>query len=265
MLEFAKYVLGREKIIESSYMLDLGSLEEGMHISLLTQYTFVCFFSPFLITAGLVSYLINLIIIYLTVFIYVKITRRPVSRRVSSIGIWNHLYITVGYLGIIYNAIIIVKMNGSLFKIKPEYLRHESRRSEGCSAMESNKNDDYIFEVETIYRVQIYLLLFKVALGMLISKKVPWIEKLRLREKMTKERLRKRTAKILSKIGMEKSKRKDGKFDKSIFEDSEAKSLKYFFKKVSKIKNYDLTKEEGIFGHFENPKLKVLNIRKDLM
>ena len=96
-------MLGKEKIIETSYMINLGSLEEDFYTSILIQYSFICFFSPFFFLAGTTSYIINVLVVVLTVLAYTKVTTRPISRKIQNIGIWNQLFNIVGYLGIVYN------------------------------------------------------------------------------------------------------------------------------------------------------------------
>lgn len=244
-----KYVLGREKIITTSYMLDLGSLENDFYSSILTQFTFVCFFSQFLISAGLVSYLINLVIIYMTIRAYTEITRRPISRRVANIGIWNSLFNVVGYLGIVYNAVITVKLNGGF------------RNFLSQSLIETEIKD-----VEYVYRVQFGLLIFKFILSLIIPKLPSWIKARIDRERIIKDWVSKKLSLTLSRLSKELS---TGDGD-SIFEDDESKNLKYFFSNEDEIKKFVMPPSElmdDFKNNFMNQDLlfKVKKSRNDLL
>lgn len=223
--------MDKEKIIESSYQLDIGSLEEKMYTALITQFTFICFFSPYLIIAGLVSYVINLIVIILTITIYTEITRRPIPRRTKDIGIWNSLYNFVGYIGIIYNALIIIRNTEGVKVVQ---------RSD--SELSDSQNSTFI------YNVQSFLLLLKFLLSIIIPPLPAWIYNRMTNEKITNDKIKKNNAKMLVHIGKELGGvDKDGKLDKSLFESGETKSLKYYFKnkeKVHKFMGLDLNEQK---------------------
>lgn len=198
-------------------MIDLGALEEGFYSSLLSQFTFICFFSQFLIGAGLVSYLINLFIIYLILKIYSKVSRRPISRKVSNIGVWNDLFDIVSYLGIVYNTIIAVKYTKGLSSITGD---------------EKTKVSDVVSETEYIYRVQFGLLVFKFLFSILVPTLPEWI-KLRIsREKLTKNRNSKNLSRALSRFKKLFANYED------MFEDEDSADLKYFFKNEERIEKF---------------------------
>ena len=114
-LEYVKYVLDRESTIETSYMVDVGSFEVDFNMSILRQFTFICFFTPYIVFSGIAVYFFNTIIIMVTMKIYLHFGRRGLSRRISSIGCFNKLYTVIGYLGILMNTLIIMKMEGMGF------------------------------------------------------------------------------------------------------------------------------------------------------
>ena len=256
MIEFTKFVLGFEKIVETSYSLDLGSLENNFNESLLTQFTFIVFFSPFLIFAGAIGYVINLFVIVLTVRIYVKMSRRPISRQVKDNGIWNQLFNIVAYLAIIYNAVILSKLNDGINSVRNQELIGSSLPEDT-----QRRNSDHQ-DTEIIYGIQFGLLVVKVLAGMIVPALPATIKSRAMREKLTQERLRKKYSKILNRIGKEKGDVKGGGFDKGVFQDREGKALKHFFKNKGKVQKF-----VDIYGDKLNktPTVKIRNARKDLL
>lgn len=229
-------------------MLDLGKLEESFYSSLLIQFTFICFFTPYLLIAGLVSYVFNICIIVLVMALYTKITRRPISRRVGNIEIWNQLYNMISYLGIIFNAIVIVTTGDQLGADVLERIVPGNRSS-----------------FRTVFDAQNALLVVKFLLSIMIPKLPQWIGEMQMRERLVRERERKKNSKILTRLSKERIKKeidekkkafanaKKLKKDKikqnriqekikaqaMVLEDDDTRSLKYFFENNKKMEVFE--------------------------
>lgn len=198
-------------------MIDLGSLEVGLHKANLTQFAFNCFFTPYLIYGGTISYVLNLLGIWLTTKVYTQVTRRPISRREKDMGIWNDLYSTIGYLGFLYNAAIIVRKSTTVAKVF------------------GHGDDEKHQTVLMGYNIITVILILKFIIEKLIPKLPRWMNIKIKREKLTKERIRKRNDMILNRLG----RKKNGEIDEKLFEDKEAQSLRYFFKNKTTIEAYE--------------------------
>lgn len=225
-LEFALHILGREKIIETSMMIDLGSLEDDLQTSNLTQFAFNCFFTPYLIYAGTVSLIVNIFVIILTVKIYTEVTRRPISRREKSIGIWNDLYSIVGYLGVLYNAAVLVRKSRTV----SDFFGYDK---------DSERDKDVLMA----YNMITCLLAFKYVLARVIPKLPSWISAQIIREKLIVERIKRRNDMTLNRLG----RNENGEIDEKLFEDKESQSLRYFFdnnKQIAKFEKLKVNKSE---------------------
>ena len=158
-------------------MLDVQELEEEFHASLVIQFTFICFFSPFLASAGLISFLINLAVIVFTIKIYTQVSRRPIPRRVSDLGIWKDFYKVIGFLGVLFNSILIAKHNDGIRAITEFRFRNQPRSGSVTTS-----------DIEIIYRIQFILIIAKIFLDLLIPGLPDWIVKKRVAEARTKDR-----------------------------------------------------------------------------
>lgn len=240
-------------MIETSYMIDLASLEVGFYSSLLSQFTFICFFSQFLVGAGLVSYLINLLIIYLTIRIYTRVSRRPISRKVSSIGIWNKLFDIVSYIGIVYNTIVTVRYTTNLEAFVDLIDKEQS------------EIETAIFQTELIYRVQFALLIFKFLYSIIVPALPDWIKTRVSRENLVKNRNSKDLSTALSRF-----KKVFNKKYEEMFEDQDSADLKDFFKNEADIKEFVLPKEKDGGDRSDNservvPLFRIENAKKKLL
>lgn len=233
-------------------MLDLGSLEENLYSSLLIQFTFICFFTPYLLYAGLISYFINLLVIVLTIHVYTKITRRPISRRVTNIGIWNNLYNIISYVGIVFNAFAIS------FSWKDQDLIPESIEDQLPGGRTVS---DFVYDVQNI------LLIAKFVLSMVIPTLPVSIKKKLIREKLVKERQNKKNSKILWNLAKEKmdlQEKMGGKGrSSSILETEEERSLKYFFENHEELKDFEMTaKGDSRFSDAMRPHVTVKKMKE---
>lgn len=202
-------------------MIDLGSLENDLHISNLTQFAFNCFFTPYLIYSGTVSFIVNIFVVWLTVKIYTEVTRRPISRREKDIGIWNDLYSIVGYLGVLYNAAVLVRKSRTVSKF-----------------FGYNESTEQHKDVLMAYNMITALLAFKYILARVIPKLPGWISARLTREKLIVERIRKRNDMILNRLG----RKENGEIDEKLFEDKESQSLRFFFDNNTKIEKFEKLK-----------------------
>ena len=250
-LEFAKYILGREKIVETSYMIDLGQLEETFHSSLIIQFSFICFFSPFLLSAGLLSYIINILVIIMTVRMYSNYSQRPISRRTTNMGIWVTLYNLIGYLGLLYNTIMIVKLNDGITAFKRENWFKPNNRTFTTRVNESR------YDAEFIYRFFFSLSIFKLLLQFWITLLPTKIKKRILREKLIKNRVNKENSMMLKRAGEQQRKSLAGGSDKmkegerkkkaGLYLDKDKLAMRYFFNNKNDIMQIDTSlKSKGV-------------------
>lgn len=173
-------------------------------------------------SSGLISWAINQFVIILTVLVFTGSTIRPISRRTKDIGIWNNIFNLVGYLGIVYNSIVLV------------------RYSEGASLFFNFGTKEG--ETEAIYIVQGGILIFKFLLSISGQSLPRWIENSMVREKLEKQRSIELNSKILTRLYKEAARKSEaldenGKIDQMFFEGNEATDLKFFFKNDKKIVN----------------------------
>lgn len=227
-------------------MIDLDLSEADLYSSLLIQFTFICFFSQFLVVSGFLSYLINLLIVVLTVKIFTKVSRRSISRNDSNIEIWNRFFDTISYLGIVFNAIFAVKFTNGLTSFTGQTL----------------EESDQILDTELIYRVQFFVLVLKFVVSFLIPALPAWIEQRISREKLMVVRNRKKLTNNLSKF-----KKKFDNFEE-LFEDQDTADLKYFFKNEDKICEFLPTKkviedESKVKRYIKLPRNNLFRMTKD--
>ena len=118
-------MIGKEKLEETSIMIDIGSKEVEFYSALVIQFGFIVLFSPYFIPAGFLSYFINLGVIAFTITFYGYMTKRSIGRRCSSIGIWNKIFLYLSYAGVLYNTIVILVPGNNLIGILDSSLREK--------------------------------------------------------------------------------------------------------------------------------------------
>ena len=203
-------------------MIDLASLELDMNFNLLTQFTFVVFFSPYLTIAGMISYGINLFSIFLIILVYTRLTRRSISLRIKDMGIWNKLYSIISYSAILYNSMVIINLTAGLDNVL-------TWRTEINSNQCDEKNARLLDDNKIILAIHFALILVKLLAEDVVNRLPAWISRKITKEKLTKEKVRQDTNETLRRIGVENSQRVDGKFDRDVFKDQESRSLENFF------------------------------------
>lgn len=89
-------------------MFDLKNKEELFYQVLAIQYGWITLFLPFFPLGAFVAFISNMIILLLTAKSYESIIRRSASKHMTNIGIWKNIFIALGYLGVMYNAVTII-------------------------------------------------------------------------------------------------------------------------------------------------------------
>lgn len=204
---------------------------------------------------------------------YTKVTRRPISRRVTNIGIWNDLYDVISYLGIIFNAVVI-SISGDRFGSENfEKFMPGGRKTS-----------------DVIYTIQSGLLIVKFILSILIPGLPESIDKKLTREKLIKERERKKNSEVMARLSREKIEAKRAEFlskvkdddenldfnntqqkldaQASILEDEETKNLKYYFENDLQLMDFEqmVYQIDSKFGGKEKipkPVVKVCKVKKN--
>jgi Calcium-activated chloride channel len=123
MLDYIKYVIGVEKLEETEMMPEYNEkIETRLYIALLSQFSYICFFTPYCIQMGLWAFGINVLVMYLMLQSYGYFFKKTPSRRMRNIKIWTGLFKSVAVLGIIYNSYILYKTRKDIFESKPEFI-----------------------------------------------------------------------------------------------------------------------------------------------
>ena len=66
MLEYIKYVIGVEKLEETELMPTITEKRETrLYTALLSQFSYICFFTPYCVSMGLWAFLINIGVMFL--------------------------------------------------------------------------------------------------------------------------------------------------------------------------------------------------------
>lgn len=211
-----RYVLEREKIIETSYMLNLSSAEEGLHTALLTQFSFICFFAADFPYSGLVNFVLHVPIMLITIKMYSYVSRRTISKRSVGLGIWKNFYDTISYLGIIFNAYVLARgtQRGRLVNV----LRRLGANNEDL--------DFYVYNIQNI------LLILKFMLSILVPKMPVWVYNRVIREDQRRARNDQKKSKMFGKLIDE------AKVDSGAIDLSEDSDLKHFFDNQNTVKGF---------------------------
>ena len=202
------------------------------------------------------------------ILLYVKMSRRSISKRFSTMGVWNGLYDIVGYLGTIYNALLIARFNKSLFEIKNDFFE-KTKETTGIDmqkgqGLPKEQPETPQFQIEWMYRIHIGLLLFKFILNLIIPKVLDWIDIKQTRQKLAKRRAEKERVEMISRLGREESDKADGSFDERVFENRDTQSLKHYFRNYNPVKPLSEFNAEKILEKVEMPKMRVEKARRDL-
>ena len=249
-------------------MIDLGQLEETFHSSLIIQFSFICFFTPFLLSAGLLSYLINIIVILLTVRLYTSISQRPISRRTTNMGIWVTLYNLIGYLGLLYNTIMVVKLNDGITAFRRENWFKPVERTLTTRVNESR------YDAEFIFRFFFGLAIFKISLQFVIGLLPERIRKRKVAEQLIKDRANKETSMMLKRASEQQKKEiigkggaeEDKKATKSdLYLEKDKLAMRYFFKNKNDIMGIDTSLKSKGVKMFSDFSVKLIKSKTNLL
>lgn len=87
-------------------MIDMTSNVDGFFLALTIQFGYVNIFHGVFPLSSLFIALSNLFIIFITERMYSTITKRSLSQQVESIGIWNQIFESIGFISVLASAFI---------------------------------------------------------------------------------------------------------------------------------------------------------------
>lgn len=169
----------RTQIHETAIQKSLSSQERQFNTFVLIQFTWICLFSPIVFTTPLLSYFLNYLAIYVTITMYSDLSQRPITRTETSMKVWNDMYKIIGYAGIIYNAVYLIK----IYDLKPLRKIYETLNVKETFEAGVNNYDEW--KIYMIFWFQNILLIFKFIISLGIKTKTPWLKKRMRREKET--------------------------------------------------------------------------------
>lgn len=208
-------------IIETSYMLDLASAEEGLHTTLLTQFTFICFFVIQFPYGGFISFCINIATLFILILLYSYVARRTISERKNNLEIWITFYNVISYFGIIFNAVALVKGQNEASQVFKEWFGNES--------------------TFLIFATQNGLLLSKFLLSILVPKMPVWVYNRVVREEENKARYGHKRAEMIHNL-----KKGEGNVGNSLLSEEE-ENLRFYFENQEEVKGF-VKCDKGDFG-----------------
>lgn len=197
-------------------MLDLASAEEGLHTALLTQFSFICFFAADFPYSGLVNFVLHIPIMLITIKMYTYVSRRTISKRSHGLGIWKSFYDTISYLGIIFNAYVLVRGTQSA----------AIRRLINRTGASTTELDFYVYNFQNI------LLVVKFMLSILVPKMPVWVYNRVVREEQRRGRNSQKKNVMFGKL------LNDAKLDSGLIDQSEDSDLKHFFTNQNKVEGF---------------------------
>lgn len=116
-----KQLIFQEQIEVSQKMINFGDLLNDFYNSLALQFGYICFFGVYF-PLGLFFLLIaDICSLALTAFAYSDHIKRSRSEDMNSIGVWNKIFNSVGYLGVIYNGLIPIYPGSGLISLFGTY------------------------------------------------------------------------------------------------------------------------------------------------
>lgn len=72
------------------------------------------FFGVFFPLGMFILFIANLTMVILTAFSYSSYAKRALCKESSGIGVWKDIFITISYLGVIFNAVIMIFVSNGL-------------------------------------------------------------------------------------------------------------------------------------------------------
>lgn len=232
----------KAQISETALKKSLSSQERQFYTFILIQFTWICLFSPIVWATPLLSYFLNYFAIWVTIVMYSKLSQRPISRTETSMKVWNDMYKVIGYVGIIYNAVYLIK----IYDLKP--LRSFYNQFQ----FDHIKGGYDQWEIYVIFWLENVLLVVKFILSLGIKIKSPWLKKRLIRENEMKKTVNLLKDKALTELIDDKIDSLKGQPNVDIatnpryFIDPQSEKLRLFFKdnkRVVKIEDIVVKKE----------------------
>lgn len=149
-------------------MIDFGEVIEGYYTSLCLQFGYMVFFGIYFPFGYFELMIANIIIMALTAFAYSHHVKRSKSMRVSSIGIWKTIFKTLGYLGVIYNALVLLFPGNGMIPILG--------------------TQNQVRDVVLILMLEHFLIAFKAFIGSILEGMPLWVKRRIQKEKYLEER-----------------------------------------------------------------------------
>ena len=98
-------------------MIDFSELIPGYYTTLATQFAYLAFFAGYFPLGAFILLLGNLAVVSFSAYAYSHYAKRTVSIKTSSIGIWKKIFNSIGYLGVIYNGLMMIFVGDGLIHI----------------------------------------------------------------------------------------------------------------------------------------------------
>ena len=113
-LDHEYQLLKQEQLERSTIMIDLEDKQQVFYETLVIQYAWLTMFLAFFPLGALVAFISNLIMVSLTAKSYGTIIRRSASHHIHSIGVWKKIFSVLGYIGVVFNVVILLYPGGGL-------------------------------------------------------------------------------------------------------------------------------------------------------
>ena len=97
-----------EQIELSNRMIDFGHVLDGYFTTLALQFGYMVLFGMYFPFGLFLLLIANIFMVALTAFAYSHHVKRSKSIKTNSIGVWKRIFNTIGYLGVMYNGIILI-------------------------------------------------------------------------------------------------------------------------------------------------------------
>jgi Calcium-activated chloride channel len=104
----------KEQIERTNIMLDLTYNVDDFYGTLMTQFSYVCLYHGIVPLSSVFICCSNLFIIFLSERLYSTINKRSLSQQIGTIGIWNEIFQTIGFISISGSALISTYTTDSL-------------------------------------------------------------------------------------------------------------------------------------------------------
>jgi len=116
-----KNLIFQEQVELSRVMIDFGEVIDDFYISLALQFGYIVFFGVYFPAGLFVLLIADICTLSLTAFAYSDHIKRSRSQDINSIGVWNKIFYSVGYLGVIYNGLIPIYPGSGLMPLFGTY------------------------------------------------------------------------------------------------------------------------------------------------